>query len=93
MEVEVHALTVNGNKQFISHKITTNVSVALLKIQFVVIADCCGPEYCSRYNDSLRTGRSGNQILVWMSFFAPFQHDPGAHPASCKMSTGSVSWE
>jgi len=87
----VPALTVNGNKQFISDKITTNIAVARLKIHFVVvIADCYGPEYCSRYNDSLRAGRSGDQILVWMRFSAPFLHSPGAHPASCKMSTWSV---
>jgi predicted ATPase len=65
VSVEVPALTVNGNKKFISDEITTNISVALFKIHFLVlITDRSGPEYCSRYSDSLRAGQSGDQILV-----------------------------
>ena len=39
--------------------------------------------------DWLRAGRSGDQIPVVARFFAPVQTGPGAHPASCTMSTGS----
>ena len=30
-----------------------------------------------------------DRIPAWMRFSAPLQTDPGAHPASCKMDTGS----
>jgi hypothetical protein len=50
--VEAFAVSVNGNKKFISDKITTNISVVLFKIHFVVvITDRCGLEELSRYND------------------------------------------
>jgi hypothetical protein len=38
---------------------------------------------------SLRTGRSWDPIPVGMRFFAPVQTDPGSHPASYTMGTGS----
>jgi len=43
----------------------------------------------SRYSDWLRTGRSGDRILVGARFSAPVQTGPGAHPAFCTMGTGS----
>jgi hypothetical protein len=43
-----------------------------------------------RYSDWLWVGRSGDRIPVAARFSAPVQTGPGAHPASCKMSTESV---
>jgi hypothetical protein len=38
---------------------------------------------------TLRAGRSEDLIPVGARFFTPVQTDPGAHPASCTMGTGS----
>jgi len=46
----------------------------------------------SRYSDWLWAGRSGDRISVRARFSAPVQTSPGAHPASCKMGTGSFRW-
>ena len=42
----------------------------------------------SRYSDWLRAGRSGIETR-WRRDFPPVETDTGAHPASCKMGTGS----
>ena len=42
----------------------------------------------SRHSDWLRAGRSGIESR-WGRDFPPVQTGPGAHPASCKMGTGS----
>jgi len=41
----------------------------------------------------LRTGRSGDRILVGAIFSPPVQTGPGAQPASSTMGTGSLSRE
>ena len=54
-----------------------------------------GPEQLRQYSDSVRAGRSGDQIPVGVIFSAPVQTGPGAHPASYIMGTGSsleVKW-
>jgi hypothetical protein len=45
----------------------------------------------SRYSESLRAGRFGDQIPDAARFSAPVQTCPGAHPASYTMGTGSLS--
>ena len=48
-----------------------------------------GPGQLSRYSESLRAGRSGDQIAVEARFPSPLQTGPGTHPVFCTMSTGS----
>ena len=42
-------------------------------------------------SDSLLAGRSGDRVPVGARFSAAVQEGPGAHPASYKMGTGSLS--
>jgi hypothetical protein len=50
-----------------------------------------GPEWRSRYSDSLRAGRSGDRIPWGARFSAPVQTGPGANAPSYTMGTGSIS--
>ena len=45
----------------------------------------------SRYSDSLRSARFRDRNPVAARFSAPVQTGPGAHPASCRIGTGSLS--
>jgi hypothetical protein len=47
-------------------------------------------ELRTQYSDSLLAERSGNRILVGVGFSAPTQTNPGAHPASFVIGTGSI---
>jgi len=62
-----------------------------LYLQYLVvfIQVAAGSYSGSRYNNWLRAARSGDWISVGARFSAPVQTDPGAHPASCTMGTGS----
>ena len=59
------------------------------RVHVLVMLLLLGPGLLSRYSDSVRAGRSGDQISVGARFFAPVQTGPGAHPASYTMATGS----
>ena len=48
----------------------------------------CGPRSSVGIATELRAGRSGIESR-WGRDFPPGQTGPGAHPASCKMGTGS----
>jgi hypothetical protein len=50
---------------------------------------CLWAGIAHHYSDSIRTGRSGDRILVGARFSAPVQNGPGAHLASYTMGTGS----
>jgi len=56
---------------------------------YLVIIIIIIKEGVSRYSDSLRAGRSGDRIPVEARFSSSAQTGLGAHPASCKMGTGS----
>jgi len=56
---------------------------------FMTIRYRCGLRQQSLYSDLLCAGRSRDQILVGVRFFAPIQTGPGSHTASYTIGTGS----
>ena len=50
-----------------------------------------GPGWLRRYNDLLRTGRSGDRIPVRARFSTLVQTGPGAHPGSYTVGTGAFA--
>jgi len=55
---------------------------------FLLYLNNCGPGSSVGIATELRAGRSGIESR-WGRNFPPVQTEPGAHPASCKMCTGS----
>jgi hypothetical protein len=68
-------------------KTTTTMMMMMMIIIIIVI----GPGYLSRYSGPLRVGWSGDGIPVGAIYSAPIQTDPGAHPFSYTMGTGSFT--
>ena len=54
-----------------------------------VRSSCWWTRIAHRHSDSLWAGRSGDRITVGVRFSAPAQTEPGAHPPSSAMGTGS----
>ena len=75
------------------HTRTENVSCSVLWSIFTtmtqeIIYTMCGSGSSVGIATELRAGRSGIESH-WGRDFPPVQTGPGAHPASCKMGTGS----
>jgi hypothetical protein len=70
-----------GRKPF--YKITQKVSQNVLRIRY-------HPSWQS-VSRSCNNLRAEDRIPLGARFSAPIQTGPGAHPASCKMGTGSLS--
>ena len=65
------------------------IFIVIFKNNFDLILYCsCGPGSSVGIATELRAGRSGIQSR-WGRDFPPVQIGLGAHPASCKMGTGS----
>ena len=62
----------------------------MMMMTYICVCVCmCVPGYLSRYSDSLPAVRSGDRIPVWVRFSSRVQTDPGVHPASYTIGTGS----
>ena len=82
----------NGNPK---HKETArrqNWQLLLLTVMSSLNIFCTSKvKQLSRYNDSLRSARSGDRISVRAIIYARIQRSSGAHLASSKMCFGSIS--
>ena len=65
-----------------------NKMLVILLSYIEVLHTDCGPGSSICIATELRAGRSGIESR-WGRDFPPVQTGPGAHPASCKMGTGS----
>jgi hypothetical protein len=54
-----------------------------------LLVTLCVSGWLSRYSDYSKGWTVRDRIPVTATFSAPFQTDPGSHPASCTMCTGS----
>jgi hypothetical protein len=63
-------------------------SLSLYSENFYLLTENGGPGSSVGIATELRAGRSGIESQ-WGRDFPPVQTGPGAHPASCKMGTGS----
>jgi len=70
------------------YMMTRFIESVLSEVLYSVLFFICGPGSSVGIATELRAGRSGVESR-WGRDFPPVQTDPGAHPASCTMDTGS----
>ena len=71
-----------------THHLGHNAPVTGSLFLYLLCPCNCGPGNSVGIATELRAGRSGIES-PWRRDLPPFQTDPGAHPASCRMGTGS----
>jgi len=85
-----HSITILQRVDDINGTTTVTEESRLLRYYAMYIG-ICGPGSSVGIATELRAGRSGIESR-WGRDFPPVQTGPGAHPASCKMGTGSFFW-